>query len=196
MTEKPVAYGVIADGILVGIRFLRKYDPDKDYDLTPLYTDNQLHPRVKMTKAQYKEWQSVIRSIYPVNLYELFNLIFNSAEHNGEYAGMRDIFSFDEGQKKLAKLWTDYNPDNPEETIEIVPNMKWFVRSKEKYAADIVQGLPESGYLYLTDGGSYSIEYCEMTTFKDDATQFDTKEEAEKWTNPLTESVQLPVEEK
>ena len=81
-----------------------------------------------------------------------------------------------------------------EETIEIVPDMKWFVRSKEKYEADIVQGLPESGYLYLTDGGSYDIEYCEMTTFKDDAQQFDTKEEAEKWTNPLTEAVQLPVE--
>lgn len=41
MTE-PVAYGVIADGILVGIRFLRKYDPDKDCDLTPLYTSEQL----------------------------------------------------------------------------------------------------------------------------------------------------------
>ena len=42
MTEKLVAYGVIADGILVGIRFLRKYDPDKDYDLTPLTEAVQL----------------------------------------------------------------------------------------------------------------------------------------------------------
>jgi hypothetical protein len=160
----------------------------------PLYTAEDLHPRVKMTKKQYEEWQSVIRSIYPVNLYELFNLIFNAAEHHGEYTGMRDIFSFDEGQKKLAKLWTDYDQDNPDETIEIVPNMKWFVRSKEKYQPDMDQGISESGYLYLTQGNIYSIEYYETTTFKDDAQQFDTKEEAEKWTNPLTEAVQLPVE--
>ncbi len=189
------------------VAWRKKYNGDKkwryeeigyigDWDIVErLYIAEQLHPRVKMTQKQYEEWQSVIRSIYPVNLYELFNLIFNAAEHQGEYAGMRDIFSFDKGQKKLAQLWSDFDPDNPEETIEIVPSIKWFVRSKEKYEADIVQGLPESGYLYLTDGGGYSIEYCEMTTFKDDATQFDTKEEAEKWENPLTEAVLLPVEE-
>ncbi|MCJ2160511.1 hypothetical protein [Leuconostoc mesenteroides] len=42
MTEKTVAYVVIADGIPVGIRCLRKYDPDKDCDLTPIYTAVQL----------------------------------------------------------------------------------------------------------------------------------------------------------
>ena len=157
--------------------------------------DSKLHPRVKMTKKQYKEWQQVINSIYPVNLYELFNLIFNASEHQGEYAGMRDIFSFDEGQKKLAQLWSDFDPENPEETIEIIPDMKWFVRSKEQYQADMDQGISESGYLYLTQGDIYSIEYYETTPFKDDAQQFDTKEEAEEWTNPLTEAAQLPVED-
>ncbi|KDA50987.1 hypothetical protein L963_1364 [Leuconostoc mesenteroides subsp. cremoris T26] len=160
----------------------------------PLYTAEQLHPRVKMTKKQYKEWQSVIRSIYPVNLHELFNLIFNPSEHHGEYAGMRDIFSFNKGQKKLAQLWSDFDSDNPEELIEIVPDMKWFVRSKEQYQPDMDQGISESGYLYLTQGNIYSIEYYEMAPFKDEAQQFDTKDQAEKWTNPLTEAVQLPVE--
>lgn len=80
-----------------------------------------------------------------------------------------------------------------EETIEIVPDKKWFVRSKKQYHPDMDQGISESGYLYLTQGNIYSIEYYETTTFKDDAQQFDTKEEAEKWTNPLTEAVQLPV---
>ncbi|MFT9314401.1 hypothetical protein [Leuconostoc pseudomesenteroides] len=54
MKEKPVAYGVIADGRLVEIRYLRKYNPDKDYDLTPLYTRDQLQPTVEMTSHQKK----------------------------------------------------------------------------------------------------------------------------------------------
>lgn len=72
--------------------------------------------------------------------------------------------------------------------------MKWFVRSKEKYQPDMDQGISESGYLYLTQGDIYSVEYHEMTSFKDDATQFDTEDEAKLWTTPDTESVQLPVE--
>ena len=52
MKEKPVAYGVIADGRLVEIRYLRKYNPDKDYDLTHLYTKDQLQPTVEMTSHQ------------------------------------------------------------------------------------------------------------------------------------------------
>ncbi|WP_010001116.1 hypothetical protein [Leuconostoc lactis] len=73
-------------------------------------------------------------------------------------------------------------------------DVKWFVRSKEQYQPDMGQGISESGYLYLTQGNIYSIEYYETTPFKDDAQQFDTKEEAEKWVNPLTEAVQLPVD--
>ncbi|MBA5972523.1 hypothetical protein H2O60_05085 [Leuconostoc mesenteroides] len=57
MNEKPVAYGVVADGRLVEIRYLRKYNPNKDYDLTPLYTRNQLQPTVEMTKKQYNTFK-------------------------------------------------------------------------------------------------------------------------------------------
>lgn len=193
MTE-PVAW--IAKDIDDDKYIIYDYKPLYFDIVEPLYKLEELHPLVKMTKKQYKEWLTAINSIYPVDLYELFNLIFNPAKHRGEYMGLRDIFSFNEGQKKLSKLWTDYDPNNPEETIEIVPDMKWFVRSKEKYEADPVQGLPESGYLYLTDGcNDYGISYCEMTTFKDEATHFDTKEEAELWTNPDTEAVQLPLED-
>lgn len=191
--SKPVAW--IAKDIDDDKYIVYDYKPLYFDIVEPLYKLEELHPRVKMTKKQYKEWLTAINSIYPVDLYELFNLIFNPTKHRGEYMGLRDIFSFNEGQKKLSKLWTDYDPNNPEETIEIIPDMNWFVRSKEKYEADIVQGLPESGYLYLTDGcDDYGISYCKMTTFKDDANQFDTKAEAEKWTNPYTEVVVLPVE--
>lgn len=101
---------------------------------------------------------------------------------------------FDELEISLINAQFDYS--ELKKTIEIVPDMKWFVRSKEKYHPDMDQGISESGYLYLTQGNIYSIEYYETTTFKDEAQQFDTKEEAEKLTNPLTEAVQLPVEEK
>ena len=151
----------------------------------PLYTKEQLHPRVKMTKQQYDRlmWEKT-----HTNLLACMDYFFEH-DDNYKFGLSSENLRGDLTQEDIARAWL-----NPEETIEIVPGMKWFVRSKEKYEADIVQGLPESGYLYLTDGGSYSIEYCEMTTFKDDATQFDTKEEAEKWVNPLTEAVQLPVE--
>lgn len=68
------------------------------------------------------------------------------------------------------------------------------MRSKEEYQPDMDQGISESGYLYLTQGDIYSVEYHEMTSFKDDATQFDTEDEAKLWTTPDTEAVQLPVE--
>lgn len=180
---KPVAYKTIYnDGC-----WALEYEKSTIYDESiPLYTKEQLQPRVKMTQKQYKEWQSAISSIYPVNLYELFNLIFNPAEHHGEYTGMRDIFSFNEGQKKLSKLWANYDPDEPEETIEIVSNMKWFVRSKNKSK--------NGKYLWLCNAEYLDVPQCMFT--RDNqmlAMMFDTKEEAEKWTNPLTEAVQLPV---
>lgn len=99
---------------------------------------------------------------------------------------------FDELEKSLINAQFDYS--ELKKTIEIVPNMKWFVRSKEQYQPDMDQGISESGYLYLTQGDIYSVEYHEMTTFKDEATQFNTEDEAKLWTTPDTEAVQLPVE--
>ena len=70
-----------------------------------------------------------------------------------------------------------------EEHIEVESNMKWFVR----------RILPNAGgnMLYYTDEGVLTYN-----NNKEHATKFDTKEEAEKWTNPLTEAVRLPVEDK
>lgn len=68
-----------------------------------------------------------------------------------------------------------------EECIEVESNIKWFVR----------RILPNAGgnMLYCTDEGVLTYN-----NNKEHATQFDTKEEAERWVNPLTEAVQLPVE--
>ena len=181
MTE-PATY-MLSD--FVGNDFTSLELPKNPNNPRGLYFKEQLHPRVKMTQKQYKEWQSVIGSIYPVDLYELFHLIFNAAEHQGEYAGMRDIFSFDKGQKKLAQLWSDFDPDNPEEMIEILPTMKWFVQMKNENE--------KTRFLHknLFDR-NHVLNYGSLKYY---AKHFDTKEEAELWTTPDTEAVHLPVEE-
>ncbi|QHJ80803.1 MAG: hypothetical protein [Bacteriophage sp.] len=151
MTE-PVAYLYTTDKNKKEIYLEFGISDNKNFNSIPLYTKEQLHPRVKMTQAEFNELET-----------SLINAQFDYSE--------------------LKK------------TIEIIPDMKWFVRSKEQYQPDMDQGISESGYLYLTQGDIYSIEYYETTPFKDDSQQFDTKEEAEKWTNPLTEAVQLAVED-
>lgn len=152
MTE-PVAYmWKTKRGTITGLKPNDDNHSQGVFGRIPLYTKEQLQPKVQMTQAE-----------------------------------------FDELEMWLTNAQFDYS--ELKKTIEIVPDMKWFVRSKEQYHPDMDQGISESGYLYLTQGDIYSIEYYEMTTFKDDAQQFDTKEEAELWLNPLTEAVQLPVED-
>ncbi|EEJ42665.1 hypothetical protein [Leuconostoc mesenteroides] len=68
-------------------------------------------------------------------------------------------------------------------TAEQLHPMKWFVRSKEPEDED-------EYYLFLSGSNLDDLEYFGF----DYARAFDTKEEAEKWLNPLTEAVQLPVE--
>lgn len=90
----------------------------------------------------------------------------------------------------LAKVCRGIQPfQKIEQHIKIVHNMKWFVRSKEQ------EGEDEDGdecYLFLSGSNLDDLEYLIF----DYARAFDTKEEAELWVNPLTEAVQLPVEDK
>ncbi|MBZ1529777.1 hypothetical protein J3323_07670 [Leuconostoc mesenteroides] len=67
--------------------------------------------------------------------------------------------------------------------IKVLPDMKWFVRSKAK---------GRGKYLYLKEPDESITPW--YTAFKDMARHFDTKEEANPWTTPDTEAVQLPVE--
>ncbi|MGB4824565.1 MAG: hypothetical protein WBP82_06635 [Leuconostoc mesenteroides] len=83
----------------------------------------------------------------------------------------------------LAKVCRGISPFNKiESNIEIFPDMKWFVRSKEKDN--------DSDYAFLSGSNLEDLEYFGF----DYARAFDTKEQAEKWLNPLTEAVQLAVE--
>lgn len=138
--------------------------------------DSQLHPRVKMTQKQYD------RLMWDKQNTDLSTCISYFLEHDG----VNNFGSSSENlmgllkQEDIARAWL-----NPEETIEIVPDMKWFVRSKERNS--------EKNYYYFV--GKRPQDLFILYGYKKAAKQFDTKEEAERWTNPDTEAVQLPVEE-
>ena len=90
---------------------------------------------------------------------------------------------FDELETSLINAQFDYS--ELKKTIEIIPDMKWFVRSNEPEGED-----EDEDYIFLSGSNLDDLDYLVF----DYARAFDTKEEAEKWTNPLTEAVQLPVE--
>lgn len=173
MTE-PVAYKIEDVSETLGWRYSTLKPINKNY--VPLYTSEQLHPRVKMTQEQHRQFEN-----YKTNK-DSFYHFWQSVLADG-VSLFKNI-----SERDLMLAWLD------EKTIEIVPTVKWFVRSKKQYQPDMDQGISESGYLYLTQGDIYSVEYHKMTSFKDDATQFDNEDEAKLWTTPDTEAVQLPVE--
>lgn len=204
MTNEPVAYWHIPQ--IKNEEIFVSFNPSKTshFEDIPLYTSEDLHSRVKMTQAEFNEWVELFSIAYQgkLGIITLLELIGDSHSGKNKYVNLAKRIYDDtyfvfvaNKQKELVELLTEYNPDNPEETIEIVPTMKWFVRSKEQYKPDMDQGISESGYLYLMQGNFYKVDYYLPTPFKDDAQQFDTKEEAEKWENPLTEAVLLPVED-
>ena len=119
-----------------------------DFENIPLYTKEQLQPKVQMTQAE-----------------------------------------FDELEMWLINAQFDYS--ELKKTIEIVPTMKWFVRSKDTNKID---GVGDEFHSWLIDISELYPSYV-LSDWNASAIQFDTKEEAELWTNPLTEAVQLPVEE-
>jgi len=164
MTNEPVAY------LQLDIHGKEMVHIEKDmngYETKPLYTAEQLRPRMKMTQEQHRRFEN-----YKANN-DSFYHFWQSVLDDG-VSLFKDISEHD-----LMLAWLD------EETIEIVPNMKWFVRSKK------TNGSYKYDYLSRMYAGTASPKYGK----KDLAIYFDTKEEAEKWKNPLTEVVNLPVEE-
>lgn len=146
----------------------------------PLYTKEQLHPRVKMTQAEFET----------IKIIKQKNNLLSDALNSTAFFG--DEKQQSEQQIEFANLFINLDLDNPEETIEIVPDMKWFVRSKKRDDEgdfEFISGIE------TPDAWGYSKHHNGVNDPRACAYAFDTKEEAEKWTNPLTEAVQLPVEE-
>lgn len=158
----------------------------------PLYTAEQLHPRVKMTQAEFDEFKKLL-SVGISTIYEAFDVIDSDRGEMDEFEQLYNrlftngVNAQSQSQIEFSKLWDSLSTSSPEETIEIVPDMKWFVRSKE---SDI------NGYGWLSIIDKYQTPVYQYNNDKplSSFVSFDTKEEAEKWTNPLTEAVQLPVE--
>lgn len=189
MTE-PVAY-LVSQEPLSSVRWLSDVKPIgvDDKQITPLYTAEQLHPRVKMTQAEFDEFKKLL-SVGISTIYEALDVIDSDRGEINEFEQLYNRL-FTNGvneqvkqQNEFAKLWDSLLTYSPEETIEIVPDMKWFVRSKEPEEDE------DEYYLFLS---GYNLDDLDYLVF-DYARAFDTKGEAEKWTNPLTEAVQLEVE--
>lgn len=152
--------------------------------IEPLYTAEQLHRRVKMTQAEFDEFHDLFEKDF--DLYSAITETSDTNLYNTLYDRLFTGTNTDkEKQNEFAILWANYNPLEPEETIEIVPEKKWFVRSKERNS--------EKNYYYFV--GKRPDDYWQNYGYKMAAKQFETKEEAERWTNPDTEAVYLPVEE-
>ena len=177
MTE-PVAY---LNKYLDHSTNITRYKPENQRLLSsdPLYTAEKLHPRVKMTKKQYN------RLMWDKENTDLFQCLDYFHEHDGnsKFGALTEDLRGDLAPEDIARAWLD------EETIEIVPTMKWFVRSKERDN--------DGDYAFLTgivntNDWIYSKQHDDVIGM---LYPFDTKEEAEKWTNPLTEAVQLLVDD-
>lgn len=177
MTE-PVAY---LNKYLDHSTNITRYKPENQRLLSsdPLYTAEKLHPRVKMTKKQYN------RLMWDKENTDLFQCLDYFHEHDGnsKFGALTEDLRGDLAPEDIARAWLD------EETIEIVPTMKWFVRSKERDN--------DGDYAFLTgivntNDWIYSKQHDDVIGM---LYPFDTKEEAEKWLNPLTEAVQLAVED-
>ncbi|WP_273715764.1 hypothetical protein [Leuconostoc mesenteroides] len=191
MTD-PVAYmWKTAGGNVLGFQEYKENTPYPGYAI-PLYTAEQLQPRVKMTQAEFDEFKKLL-SVGISTIYEAFDVINSDRGEMNEFEQLYNrlftngVNEQAKNQIEFSKLWDSLSTSSTEETIEIVPDMKWFVRSKEKY-----QGF----YMFLGNLNELRDPwiFTKQDNFTPFATEFDTKEEAEKWTNPLTEAVQLPVE--
>lgn len=154
------------------------------YKVTELYTKEQLQPRVKMTKRETDEFKKLHKSrnhLIPIHFLKFLL-------DNGDSYPLLHSRYWDGREEQLAllTLWLRFDPKHPEETIDIVPEKKWFVRSKK---------LSRSGeYFWLCDRDYLDIpQFMIVDGEQLSAMKFDTKEQAEEWINPLTEAVLLPV---
>ncbi|CUR63904.1 hypothetical protein [Leuconostoc gasicomitatum] len=152
----------------------------------PLYTKQQLQPRVKMTQAEFDEFKEIYRQCSSV--YVAIDRIFK--RHKAFPFLNKKVAlpgCLDDGlSNQFAKAFLNFDPERPDETIEITPDKKWFVR--------LIPTIPTGDDdIYLDNELIVSPDYHSP---KKAAAKFDTKEQAEEWTNPLTEAVLLPVGDK
>jgi len=123
------------------VAWRKKYSGDKkwryeetgyigDWDVVErLYTAEQLHPHVKMTQAEFDEFEKLSESGVDT-IYDAFDLVYSDRGETDEFEniynrlfGGDDFIKIQKNQLEFSNLWTYYNPEEPEETIEIVEEM-------------------------------------------------------------------------
>lgn len=190
MSEEPVAWvGENKDGDLKNYSTHRLTEEQGYYNIKELYTKSQLQPKVKMTQAEFDEFKKLHKSrnhLIPIHFFELIR------EKSSGYPLLRDrYYNGRKEQLHLLSLWLKFDPDNPEETIDFVPEKKWFVRSKKRDGNERFSYIREILSTQVVYGFSLSEK---LDLEEDNPYPFETKEQAELWKNPLTEAVLLPVE--
>lgn len=141
----------------------------------------QRSERVKMTSEELEAFKKMY------NDFDLFTeaIQFGMKVSNPFYVRLK---SDDKEQAKkwqyiLSKLYSEFNPDHPEETIEVIPTKKWLVR-----------GTDNPNYYLITTDVFTTEPYGYLSKDElDEAQPFDTEEEAKLWTTPVTEAVLLAV---
>jgi len=170
---------------------------NSNFEDIPLYTLEDLHPRVKMTQAEFDEFHSLL-SLGIDTPYEALSTIIDDRGEMDEFEHLYNrLFTHDrveqsKNQSDFSTLWSGLLGRNVKELVEIVPNMKWFVVAKEANKRSGNYNTIFSLDISDTNGIYREVSYDQIGRY---AYQFDTKEEAELWKNPLTEAVLLPVEE-
>lgn len=141
------------------------------FEDTPLYTAEQLHPRVKMTQEQkdyltsYKNQQGMFMKF----IQDSKDSVFNSEKD------LTQPFS----EEQLMVAWL-----NPEEVIKVKPEKRWMLRTKTKVPD--IDG-ERTTYLYLAKGSTcMKDEYTEEISL---AIKFDTEEEAIETSNILLKPI-------
>lgn len=163
-------------------------------DVEPLYTKEQLRKHVEMTHAVYNQFCQARRDysepyrflndLETDSTREKFDSLFHwiySTEHGADL----------EGSLAFYTIWVDCALEKYDIKIDIVPEKKWFVRSKNRDGNERFSYIKSIFSTQVVYGFSLSEELSEK---EDYPYQFDTKEQAEEWTNPLTKAVLLPVE--
>lgn len=153
--------------------------------ITPLYTESQFRVRVVMNKEEFGKWERLYKKFNGLK----FKLILEELEENFEYYGFYKRFAWDNERISIfAKLFFDYDTENPEKTIEIVDEGKWVVRSNNKTPAGMYWWLVEE------KANNYVPEYLLDNKPPRSAKVFDTKEKADEWVTPITKAVNFSDE--
>ncbi len=159
-----------------GFKTVSQYKNDSAISIIkniPLYTLDQITKTTRLTQSEYDELKVVKSEMNENN--DLIKAIMSLPEYPKLHKHFKnDVYTF------IALL----NPNDSEARISIVKE-KWFVRIKNK-DEDI------DPFIYIDI--DLSFKFGIRVVKKIDAANFDTKEEAEKWTNPLTEAVLLEVD--